>query len=142
MTDLQLGKLFAWVIGVLSLIWLLAQCMGGPVAPPEPDPQEFDRDSQFYAEDCRRTWEALEMMGELDHENVDQVVDEIDLIASEITDPELSEMAYSFGARVQEMVAQTEPGDDEQLQESYMLFRGLVEVDLSMRCTASSSSTG
>ncbi|WP_026931391.1 hypothetical protein [Glycomyces tenuis] len=134
MTGAALVKLFAWVIGALVLLWILVQCLGGPGDPTEPEGENTERNAEQYAEDCRNTWEALELMGEADHENVDTVVDEIDLIASEIEDPELSEMAYAFVTRTQEMVEHAEPGDTEELEDTYHLYRGLVEVDLSLRC--------
>ena len=138
MTGGQLTKLFAWVIGVLSLLWLLVQCVGGPDYTEDLQDRDTDRDAEQHAEDCRRTWEALELVGEADHENVDSVVEEIDMLASQISDPALSDMAYSFVDRTEEMVAAAEPGDTEELEDTYQLYRGLVEVDLSIRCGSGS----
>ncbi|GAB3232966.1 hypothetical protein GCM10027447_29110 [Glycomyces halotolerans] len=136
MTGVQLAKIFAWTIGVLCLLWLLAQCLAGPDYATDPERDQYEQDAEQYVADCQRSWEALDLMGELDHANVDQVVDQIDIMAAEIVDPELAEMTYSFAARAEELVRYTDPGDDEQIEEDYRLFRGLVEVELSMRCTA------
>ncbi|MCH7230373.1 hypothetical protein L0U85_05805 [Glycomyces sp. L485] len=134
MTGVLLTKIFAWVIGVLALLWLLAECVGGPDPADDPSEQEIQRDAEQYAQDCQNTWEALALTGEADHESAEFVVDEIETIASDIEDPELSAMAYSFAGRVEDVVAGTETGDTEELQESLQLYRGLVEVDLSLRC--------
>lgn len=135
MSGVLLTKIFAWVIGVLVLLWLLAQCLGGPDATEDPSEQEIERDAEEYAADCAMAWEALELMGEADHETVDYVADEIETIAADISDPALSEMTYAFAARAEEMVDATEPGDEEELRENYQLYRGLVEIDLSLRCS-------
>ncbi|GAB3651321.1 hypothetical protein [Glycomyces tarimensis] len=137
MSGVQLIKIFAWVIGVLSLLWLFVQCLGGPDPTEGPSEREIEQDVEEYAEDCRRAREALELLSEVDHENVDFVTDEIDTIATDIRDPQLSQMAYSFASRAEEMVAGTEPGDTEELRENYELYRGLVEIDLSLRCAGS-----
>lgn len=133
-TGAPLVKLFAWVIGALVLLWVLVQCMGGPSLTADLDDEGADR----YAADCRRTWEALDLMGEADHENVDWVIDEIDELASQIRDQGLSAMAYAFLARTEDMIEAVEPGDDEQLEDTYQRYRGLVEVDLSLRCSGAS----
>ena len=140
MTGTQLTKLFAWVIGVLILLWLLAECLGGP-DPTAPMPEDVEQENQQLVEDCRRTSEALELMGTADHENVGRVVDEIEILAAEIADPELGSMAADFGVRAEEMVDSIEPGDREAFEEDYRLFRSLTEVDLSMRC-AGAAGTG
>lgn len=134
MTGGLLAKLFAWVIGALVLLWILVQCMGAPDRTEDPDEEDPERDTAQYAEDCRLAWEALDLMGEADHGNVDSVADEIDTIAARIEDPQLSEMTYAFVTRTQEMVASAEPGDTEKLEDTYQLYRGLVEVDLSIKC--------
>ncbi len=133
-TGAPLVKLFAWVIGVLLLLWVLVQCMGGP----SPTADLDDGGAEQHAADCRRTWEALDLMGEADHENVDWVVDEIDELASEIRDPGLSAMTYAFITRTEDMIAAADPGDDKQLEDTYRMYRGLVEVDLSLRCSGAS----
>lgn len=133
MTGTQLTKLFAWVIGVLILLWLLAECLGG-TDPTGPMPEDVEQQNQQLVDDCRRTWEALELMGTADHENVGRVVDEIEILAAEIADPELGAMAADFGVRAEEMIDSIEPGDREAFEEDYRLFRSLTEVDLSMRC--------
>ncbi|GAB4003627.1 hypothetical protein GCM10029992_46120 [Glycomyces albus] len=133
MTGTQLTKLFAWVIGVLILLWLLAECLGGADTG-GPVPEEVEQENQQLVDDCRRTWEALELMGTADRENLGRVVDEIEILAAEIADPELGTMASEFGVRAEEMVAAVEPGDREAFEEDYRLYRSLTEVDLSMRC--------
>lgn len=134
-TSVPLVKIFAWVIGALALLWILVQCMGGPDDTESPDRRGPEGGTGQYAADCRRAREALELVGDADHENVDSVTDEIDLIASEIRDPELSEMAYAFIDRAEEMVERAEPGDTAELEDTYQLYRGLVEIDLSLRCS-------
>lgn len=138
MTGTQLVKVFAWAIGVLILLWLLAECLGGP-DPVEQPPEEFEENNQQLASDCQRTWEALELMGSADHENIGEVIDEIEIISGEIADPELAQMTADFGVRAEEMVESVEPGDQEALDENYRLFRSLTEVDLSMRCAGAAN---
>lgn len=137
MTDLRLGKIFAWVIGVLVLLWLLAECVGasGPVY--DPDQVDREQDAQSYAADCDRTWRALDLMGQVDAANVDDVVDEIDMLASEITDPELARLTSSFAVQAREIVDYADPEDPDAFQDDYQLYRGLIEADLTMRCTSS-----
>lgn len=133
MTGAQLTKLFAWVIGALLLLWMLAECLGGESAG-DSAPDEVDREGRTLASDCRRAWEALELMGTADHGNVGAVVDEIEILAGEIADPALGETVADFGVRTEEMVDSVEPGDQAGLGEEYLLFRSSVESDLSARC--------
>ncbi len=135
MTGAHLVKLFAWVIGVLVLLWALVQCMGAPRSGTGPDGGDSERESVQRAADCGRAWEALELMGEADHGNVDAVADEIGMLGDEIVDRELSLMVYAFAERTEEMVAAAEEGDAAKLEDTYLLYRGLVEVDLSIKCS-------
>lgn len=135
MTGAHLVKLFAWVIGALVLLWMLVQCMGAPQYGTGPGERDSERDSVQRAADCGRAWDALELMGEADHGNVDAVVDEIGMLADEIVDRELSRMVYAFAERTEEMVAAAEEGDAAKLEDTYLLYRGLVEVDLSLKCS-------
>jgi len=137
MTGAPLVKLFAWVIGVLVLLWILVQCMGAPRYGTGPDGGPEGESAQRAA-DCGRAGEALALMGEADHGNVDSVVDEIEMLADEIVDGELSRMVYAFAERTEEMVAAAEEGDAAKLEDTYLLYRGLVEVDLSLKCAGAS----
>lgn len=133
MAGAPLVKLFAWVIGALVLLWILVQCMGAPRHGPGEEPEGGS--ARQRAADCERAGEALALMGEADHGNVGSVVDEIEMLADEIVDGELSRMVYAFAERTEEMVAAAEEGDAAKLEDTYLLYRGLVEVDLSFKCS-------
>ncbi|MCD0442872.1 hypothetical protein LO763_04440 [Glycomyces sp. A-F 0318] len=130
MIDTRLLKLFAWTIGVLILLWMLAECAGGP---DETDGgPDLDRDTEQYAADCERAWEALDLVGQADGQNLDAVVDQIDALGTEITDPNLKALAASYAQEVQTLVA-AEPGG-EALEQARAEFRDTAALDLGMRC--------
>jgi hypothetical protein len=130
MVDVRLVKLFAWVIGVLVLLWMLAECLGGAdeVDPGNPD---FERDSEQYAADCDRTWEALDLVGQADAQSLDAVVDEMEALGNRIEDTELKAMAASYAREVQDIVAATAPED---LEAARTRFQDSAAFDLALRC--------
>lgn len=131
MTDLRLVKLFAWTIGVLILLWMLTECLGGA---DETDPgyQDLDRDTQQFAADCERAWQALDLAATADSGTVDVVLDQLDTLGTEIEDPNLKALTADFGERTQEMVAGAE-GEDA-LADAQAAFRDDAALDLAMRC--------
>jgi hypothetical protein len=131
MTDLRLVKLFAWTIGVLILLWMLTECLGGA---DETDPgyQDLDRDTQQFAADCERAWQALDLAATADSGTVDVVLDQLDTLGTEIEDPNLKALTADFGERAQEMVAGAE-GEDA-LVDAQAAFRDDAALDLAMRC--------
>ncbi|WP_205326416.1 hypothetical protein [Glycomyces sp. YM15] len=133
MTDLRLGKLFAWTIGVLILLWMLTECLGGA---DETDPgyQDLDRDTQQYAADCERAWQALDLAVQADSGNVDAVIDQVDTLGTEIDDPNLKALTASFGDQAQDMVASARSEDAEALADAQAAFRDDAALSLAMRC--------
>lgn len=130
MIDTRLLKLFAWTIGVLIVLWLLAEC-AGPDAP-DPDLPDLDRDTEQHAADCDRAWEALDLVAQVDGQNVDAVVDRIDALGTEIADPNLKAAAASYAQEAQSIAAAEPSG--EALEQSRAEFRDAAALDLAMRC--------
>lgn len=133
MTDLRLVKLFAWTIGVLILLWMLTECLGG-ANETDPGYQDLDRDDQQYAADCERTWQALDLAVSADRDSVDAVLDQIDALGTEIEDPGLKTLTANFGQQIQTIVADVPAGDDEALTDAQEQFRDDAALGLSMRC--------
>ncbi|WP_344492779.1 hypothetical protein [Glycomyces endophyticus] len=130
MIDARLVKLFAWVIGVLMLLWLLAECLGGA---DEADPrnQDLDRDTEQYAADCDRAWQALDLVGEADGASVDAVVDQMATLGNEIEDPALKTLAAAYATDAQDLVAATDPDD---LDEALARYQDAAAFSLALRC--------
>lgn len=133
MTDLRLAKLFAWTIGVLILLWMLAECLGGPDET-RPGNQDLQRESEQYAAECERAWQALDLAMGADHQNVDRVVDQIEALGTGIDDPDLKALAEGYARQAQEMVAEAPPGDEDGLAEARVEFGDAATLDLAMRC--------
>jgi hypothetical protein len=133
MTDLRLVKLFAWTIGVLILLWMLAECLGG-VDETDPGYQDLDRDTEQFAADCEHAWRAFDLAAEADSGNLDGVLDQIDTIGTEIADPNLKALTSGFALQAQQMVANAPEGDEDALQEAQAAFRDDASLDLAMRC--------
>ncbi|SDD05394.1 hypothetical protein [Glycomyces harbinensis] len=131
MFERRLLKLFAWTIGVLILLWMLAECLGG-ADEADPSRQDLDRDTEQYAADCDRAWEALDRVTEADGQNVDAVVDEIDALGTEIADQTLKSMVAGYAQEAQSIVAAEPSG--EALEQARFDFRDAAALDLSMRC--------
>ncbi len=129
MIDVRLVKLFAWVIGVLLLLWVLAECLGGV---DEADPgRDLERDTEQYAADCDRTWQALDLVGQVDRQNVDAVVDQMEALGNEIEDAELKAMTATYAEEVQDLVAAA-PSED--LEAARTRFQDSAAFDLALRC--------
>jgi hypothetical protein len=130
MIDVRLVKLFAWVIGVLMLLWLLAECLGGT---DEADPrnQDPDRDTEQYAADCDRTWQTLDLVGEADAANLDSVLDQMEALGNEIEDPGLKTLAAAYALDVQDLVAATAPGE---LDDARAQYQDSASFNLALRC--------
>jgi hypothetical protein len=133
MVDRRLVKLFAWVIGVLIVLWMLTECLGG-ADDADPDIQDLDRDTEQYAADCDRTWQALDLAADVDHGNVDAVLDQIDTLGTEIEDPNLKALTADFAQQAQEMVSAVQPEDADGLEDARIEFRDGAALDLAMRC--------
>jgi hypothetical protein len=133
MTELRLVKLFAWTIGVLILLWMLTECLGGP-SDTIPGNEDLDRDTQRYAADCGLTWQALDLVSEADHQNVHRVVDQIDALSTEIDDSNLKALAVGYARQAEELVAQTPADDPAALDEARLEFRDTAAFDLALRC--------
>jgi hypothetical protein len=133
MTDLRLVKLFAWTIGVLILLWMLTECLGG-VDETDPGYQDLDRDTQQYEADCERAWQALDLAVQADRGNVDVVIDQVDTLGTEIDDPNLKALTASFGDQAQDMVASARSEDAEALADAQAAFRDDAALRLAMRC--------
>jgi Asp-tRNA(Asn)/Glu-tRNA(Gln) amidotransferase A subunit family amidase len=131
MIDPRLLKLFAWTIGVLILLWMLTECLGG-VDEADPDRVELDRDTEQYAADCDRAWEALDLVAQADGQNVDAVVDRINALGAEIEDPELKAMAAAYAQETQSIVTAEPSG--EALDQARIEYRDTASLDLAMRC--------
>ena len=56
MGDNRLFRIFAWTIGVLIVLWMLTECLGG-VDPADPRDLQPDRNGDQYAADCDRAWQ-------------------------------------------------------------------------------------
>ncbi|SDK80543.1 hypothetical protein SAMN05216298_1440 [Glycomyces sambucus] len=130
MIDVRLVKLFAWVIGVLMLLWLLAECLGG-VDEADPRNQDLDRDTEQYAADCDRAWQVLDLVGGADGASIDAVVDEMAVLGNEIEDPALKTLAESYSLDVQDLVAATAPED---LDEARSQYQDSAAFNLALRC--------
>lgn len=133
MPELRLVKIFAWTIGVLILLWMLTECLGG-VDEADPGNQDLERDTEQYAADCERTWTALDLAASADQESVDGVLDQLDAIGTEIEDLELQSLAADFALQAQEMVADADPADPDALEAAQAEFRSDAALDLSMHC--------
>jgi len=133
MIDTRLLKIFAWTIGVLILLWMLAECLGGT---DEADPrnQDLDQDTGQYEADCDRAWQALDLVGQADERNVDSVVDQIDALGTEIVDSNLKALAATYAEEAQAIVAAEPSGDA--LEDAHVEFRDTAALDLAMRCPA------
>lgn len=133
MTELRLVKLFAWTIGVLILLWMLTECLGGP-NDAIPGNEDLERDTQQYAADCGLTWQALDLVSGADHQNVDRVVDQIDALSTEIDDANLKALAVGYARQTEELVAQVPADDAAALDEARKDFRDTAAFDLALRC--------
>ncbi|MFG3342169.1 hypothetical protein [Glycomyces sp. NPDC048151] len=133
MTDLRLVKLFAWTIGVLILLWMLTECLGG-ANETDPGYQDLDRDTEQFAADCQNAWQALDLAVSADGGSVDAVVDQLDALGTEIEDPNLKALTAGFAQQAQEIVADAPPDDPEALQDAQAAFRDDAALDLAMRC--------
>ncbi|MDN3242726.1 hypothetical protein [Glycomyces tritici] len=133
MTDLRLVKLFAWTIGVLILLWMLAECLGGA---DETDPgyQDLERDTEQIVADCEHAWQAFDLAADADSGNLDGVLDQLDAIGTGIADPNLKALTADYALQVQDMVANVPEGDAEALEEAQAAFRDEASLDLAMRC--------
>jgi len=131
MIDVRLVKLFAWTIGVLIMLWMLAECLGGA---DETDPgyQDIDRDTDQYAADCEHAWQALDLAASADEATVDGVVDRIDSLSTQIADPNLKSITAGYAESAQDLVAGAE--DDAALVDAETEFRDDAALDLAMRC--------
>lgn len=130
MTDARLFKLFAWVIGVLLMLWLLAECLGG-VDETDTRFEDMERDADQYAADCGRAWEALDLVGTVNGDNVAVVVDQIDSLGTAVADPDLKNLVAGYADRAQEIVVETS-GED--LAGAHTEFRDAAAVNLAMSC--------
>ena len=135
MAELRLLKLFAWVIGVLVMLWMLTECLGGPDEA-DPGSPDLDRDMEQYAADCDRAWQAIDLASGADHRNVDRVVDQIDTLSTEIADPDLKTLTGEYARQAQELVSGVPESDVEGLDDARAEFRDSAALDLVMRCPA------
>jgi hypothetical protein len=133
MIDVRLVKLFAWTIGVLIMLWMLTECLGGTDAT-DPGYQDFNRDTQQYAADCERAWQALDLATGADEANVDGVLDQLDALGTQIADPNLKALTAGYAERAQDMVADADPDNDAALEDAQGAFRNDAALDLAMRC--------
>ncbi|MBO3732152.1 hypothetical protein [Glycomyces niveus] len=133
MTDLRLVKLFAWTIGVLILLWMLTECLGG-ANEIDPGYQDLERDDKQYAADCENAWQALDLAAGADGDSVDGVVDQIDALGTEIEDPNLKSLTANFAQQIQAIVADVPAGDAEALADAQAAFRDDAALGLAMRC--------
>lgn len=133
MTDLRLVKLFAWTIGVLVLLWMLTECLGG-VDETDPGYQDLDRDTQQLAADCGRAWQALDLASTADGTSLDGVLDQLDVLVADIADPGLKALTADLAQQTQDMVANTPEGDADALAQAQAAFRDEAGLDLAMRC--------
>jgi hypothetical protein len=131
MIDTRLLKLFAWTIGVLILLWMLTECLGG-ADEADPGRQDLDVDTEQYAADCELAWQALDLVAQADGQNVDAVVDEIDALGTRIADPGLKAAAASYAQEAQSIVAAEPSGDG--LDQARVEFQDAAALDLAMRC--------
>ncbi|WP_158630438.1 hypothetical protein [Glycomyces terrestris] len=130
MIDVRLLKLFAWAIGVLLLLWMLTECLGGS---DEADPrnQDLERDTERYAADCDRAWQALDLVGQADGASLDEVVDQMEALGTEIQDPALKTLAAAYALDVQDLVAGTDPADLDRARAEY---QDTAAFNLALRC--------
>lgn len=135
MPELRLAKIFAWTIGVLILLWMLAECLGGPDMT-SPGRQDLERDTEQYAADCERTWQALDLAAAADPQNLDRVLDRIDALGTDIADPNLKALTAEYARLAQEIVSRAPAGDADALDEARTGFRDAAALDLAMRCPA------
>lgn len=133
MIDARLVKLFAWTIGVLVLLWMLTECLGG-VDETDPGYEDRDRDRQQYAVDCGHAWQALDLAAGADTGNVDRVVDQLDALSTDMVDPNLKALTAGFAQQTQENVASAQAGDAGDLEDAQAAFREKAAIDLAMRC--------
>lgn len=133
MAELRLLKLFAWTIGVLIAMWMLTECLGGPNET-DPSRPDLERDTEQYVADCDRAWQALDLLADADHQNVDRVVDQIDALGTDIADPNLKALAARYAGQAQDLVASVPDGDTDALDEARKEFRDAASLDLAMRC--------
>lgn len=133
MPELRLVKIFAWTIGVLIMLWMFTECLGG-TDNTDPGNQDPERDTEQYADDCENTWTALDLAASADHESVDGVLDQLDAIGADIDDPDLKALTADFARQAQQMVADADPGDADALEASQAEFRDDAALDLALRC--------
>ncbi|THV25927.1 hypothetical protein [Glycomyces paridis] len=131
MTDFRLLKIFAWTIGVLVVLWMLTECLGG-VDPADPGDLGPERDDERYAADCGRAREALEVAAGADAATIDAALDRIDALGAEIADGELKALVAGYGEQAQAIVA----AEPESLDEAMSDFRDPAAFDLALRCPA------
>lgn len=133
MIDVRLVKLFAWTIGILLVLWMLAECMGGADEADE-DNEDLQRDSEQYAADCDRAWQALDLASEAAGGDVETVVDQMEALGNEIEDPDLKSLTAVYASQVQDLAAGTAP---EELEGAIAQYQDSAAFDLALRCPLS-----
>lgn len=134
MGDNRLFRIFAWTIGVLIVLWMLTECLGG-VDPADPRDLQPDRNGDQYAADCDRAWEALELASNADVDTLDAVLDRLDAIDSEIVDGNLKARAAEYGRQAQTIVTSTE--DEQERADLLTQFRQSESFSLASQCPVS-----
>ncbi|MEU6250797.1 hypothetical protein [Glycomyces sp. NPDC047010] len=132
MIDVRLVKVFAWTIGVLLVLWMLAECAGG-IDETDTD-GDLQRDAEQYAADCGRTWQALDAAGEVAGGDVESVVDRMEAFGNEIEDPDLKALTAVYTERVQDLAATVDPAD---LAGEIAQYQDSAAFDLALRCPLS-----
>ncbi|MFB9662477.1 hypothetical protein ACFQS3_23850 [Glycomyces mayteni] len=132
MIDVRLVKVFAWTIGVLLVLWMLAECAGG--ADGTDTDGDLQRDADRYAADCGRTWQALDAAGGAAGGDVESVVDEMEALGNEIEDPDLKALTAVYVERVQDLAATAAPED---LEGAIAQYQDSAAFDLALRCPLS-----
>ncbi|MEU5875203.1 hypothetical protein AB0A73_27030 [Glycomyces sp. NPDC047369] len=132
MIDVRLVKVFAWTIGVLLVLWLLAECAGG--ADGTDDNEDLQRDAEQYAADCGRTWQALDLAGQAAGGDVESVVDQMEALGNEIEDPDLKSLTAVYASQVQDLAATADPED---LEGAIAQYQDSAAFDLALRCPPS-----
>lgn len=131
MTNTLLFKIFAWTIGVLVLLWMLAECLGG-VDPADPGDLETGRTTDQYRTDCAHTWEALELASGADVDTLDSVLDRLDALDAQIADGDLKARAVGYGNQAESILTSIQ--DEGERAEALMEFRQSEGFDLSLQC--------
>lgn len=133
MIDVRLVKLFAWTIGILLVLWMLAECMGG-ADETGGDSEDLRRDSEQYAADCGRTWEALDLAGQAAGGDVEDVVDQMEALGNQVEDPDLKALTAVYASQVRDLAASADPED---LEGAIARYQDSAAFDLALRCPLS-----